>query len=197
MIYDSLDTLPVKTFYKILETNNLRLLSNGHDRPDSELELIFDKLSEEFQELSSEDKSDRNFMITKEISHLESKYRTAICGIEILRFELNATVLQELEKLLNVRIRTNLTEYYYKDLERAESKANLIKKMINKLKDQLPTKQNSRGGSIDDTLATISMITGVSFDFNLISCTAYYALLNQANQKAKAQEQALNELKSK
>lgn len=198
MIYDTLDLLPIKTFIKIQETGNVKLLTSGEENvPETDLEVLFDKLSDEFQELNAEDNSNRNFMLLKEISHLESKLKTAICGIEILRFECNNSVILALSDLLNVTIRTNRTDYYLKDLERAESKAKLINKSIEKLRDQLPKKDQTKSDSIDDTLAAIAMITGVSFDFNTLSCTAYAALIKQTKQKVKAQEESLNKLKNK
>ena len=117
MIYNNLDILPVKTFFKVQETGNLNLLVTGNEPiSNEELSLVFDRLSDEFQELSSKGGSERNFMLIKEISHLESKYKTAICGIEILRFEVNLAILQSLKELLNIKIRTNTTQYYYKVL---------------------------------------------------------------------------------
>lgn len=198
MIYDTLDLLPIKTFIKIQETGNVKLLiTSCENTSDEELEVIFDKLSDEFQQLNAEDNSSRNFMILKEISHLEAKLKTAMCGIEILRFEVNSSIILALSDLLNITIRTNRTDYYMKDLERAESKAKLINKSIEKLRDQLPKKDNTKSDSIDDTLAAIAMITGISFDFNALSCTAYAALIKQTKQKVKAQEESLNKLKNK
>lgn len=198
MIYNTLDYLPIKIFIKIQETGNISLLTTAdEDVSNEELQILFDKLSDEFQQLNAEDNSSRNFMILKEISHLEAKLKTAMCGIEILRFEANNSVMLALSELLNVTIRTNRTDYYYKDLERAESKAKLINKSIEKLRDQLPKKDETKSDSIDDTLAAISMITGISFDFNALSCTAYAALIKQTKQKVKAQEESINKLKNK
>lgn len=198
MIYDTLDFLPIKTFVKIQETGNFELLVKDEENiTKHELEVLFDKLSDEFQELNAEDNSVRNFMLLKEISHLDVKLKTAMCAIAILRFEVNNSVIVALCELLNVNIRTNRTDYYYKDLERAESKARLINKSIEKLRDQLPKNKEGKSESIDDTLAAISMITGVSFDFNTLSCTAYAALIKQTKQKVKAQEESLNKLKNK
>ena len=196
MIYDSLDILPIKTFFKIQETNNISLLVTANELFEvDELQKIFDKLSDDFQMMNAEDNSARNFMLLKEISHLESKYKTAICGIEILRFEANTAIIHTLSELLNIKIRTNQTNFYYKDLDRAQSKANLLKRSIEKLRDQLPKTKPESNKSIDDVLASVSMITGVSFDFNAISCTAYLALLNQAKIKTKAQEESINKMK--
>ncbi len=198
MIYNTLDYLPIKIFIKIQETGNLSLLATVDENvSNEELQILFDKLSDEFQQLNAEDNSSRNFMILKEISHLEAKLKTAMCGIEILRFEANNSVMLALSELLNVTIRTNRTDYYFKDLERAESKARLINKSIEKLRDQLPKKEETKSDSIDDTLAAIAMITGVSFDFNALSCTAYAALIKQTKQKVKAQEESINKLKNK
>lgn len=200
MIYNTLDNLPFKIFTKIHQTKEYSLL-NIKDKSTEELALLFDDLTDEFNELDDQ-KSFENFLLEKEIAHLESKIKLLNLGVEILKFEVNEAVISFIEKEMRMKIRMNFTQYYYKDLERIEQKVNLQKVKVEKLREQLISKSKQSSPdettyTIDDNLASISTILGVSFDFNTIPCTVYLAYKKQAQTKIKAQEEHLNKLKNK
>jgi len=195
MIYDSLDTLPIKTFYKIQNTGNVELLSVGKENQELDLEQLFDKLSLEFESLAHS-QEDKVFFIKREISHLESVKKVCSLGIEILKFEYNEEIKNKICELLHLNIRTNLTSHYYKDLERCEKKISFINKKISQLEKLLPTEKESKSNdTIDDILASICSILGVSFDFNTIPCTTYLAYKKQVDTKLKVQKEQLSKLK--
>lgn len=198
MIYDTLDVLPVKTFYKIQETSNFNLL-NPKNIEIEDLPSLFDDLSDEFNKLDKGEGFDREFILQKEISHLESKVKVLTLGVEILRFEYDDEIKNTIEKEIHHKIRTNRTEYYYKDLERIEKKTLLINAKIQRLKDQQKSNNGSESSNstIDDMLASICTILGVSFDFNTIPCTTYLAYKKQTQSKIKAQEEQLQKLNIK
>ena len=199
MIYDTLDILPIKTFYKIQETANVGLLNPNGEQIDFDISELFDRLSDQFNTLDKGDGFDREFILEKEIAHLESKVKLLTLGVEILRFEYNDEIKNTIEKEIHHKIRTNRTEYYYKDLERIEKKTLLINAKIQRLKDQQKSNNGneSSNSTIDDTLASICSILGVSFDFNTIPCTTYLAYKKQTNSKIKAQEEQLQKLNTK
>lgn len=198
MIYDSLDTLPVKTFYKIQETGNFKLL-NPDEESENETKELFDRLSDEFNKIDKGDNYETEFMLNKTIAYIESKENLCTLGLQILRFELNQEVKEVIEKELHIKIRTKNTAYYYKDLERVEGKMAVLNSKKQKLIEQ--KKKVSQNGnsdssfSIDDALASISAILGVSFDFNTLSCTSYLAYKKQTASKVKSQEKQLSNLK--
>lgn len=197
MIYNSIDILPVKLFYRIQETGDFSLLNPKSKKHSEDLPALFDQLTDSFNKIDKGSSYDSEFFLQKEIAHLEAKRKFCIVGIEILKFELIPEVKEEIEKALNIRIRTNVTSYYYKDLERAEYKVADLDKKINVLKKQLKSKNSNEGpsSSIDDLLASISTILGVSFDFNTISCTTYLAYKIQTESKINAQQDQLRKLK--
>lgn len=201
MIYDSLDVLPIKTFYKIQETGQFDLLDTNSNSTEEQqdLQVLYDRLSAEFEALTQSDGLDRDFFLRREISHLESVKKVCTLGIEILKFEYNEEIKNEIAQLLNYNIRTKITAYYYKDLERCEKKVLLIDKKISQLSSQLtkPKKTNEKGGTIDDALAAVCTILGVSFDFNSVPCTTYIAYKKQADSKIKVQQEQLSKLKAK
>lgn len=198
MIYDTLDVLPVKTFYKIQETSNFNLL-NPKNIEIEDLPSLFDELSDEFNKLDKGEGFDREFILQKEISHLESKVKVLTLGVEILRFEYDDEIKNTIEKEIHHKIRTNRTKYYYKDLERIEKKTLLINAKIQRLKDQQKSNNGSESSNstIDDMLASICTILGVSFDFNTVPCTTYLAYKKQTQSKIKAQEEQLQKLNIK
>lgn len=198
MIYDTLDVLPVKTFYKIQETSNFNLL-NPKNIEIEDLPSLFDELSDEFNKLDKGEGFDREFILQKEISHLESKVKVLTLGVEILRFEYDDEIKNTIEKEIHHKIRTNRTEYYYKDLERIEKKTLLINAKIQRLKDQQKSNNGSESSNstIDDMLASICTILGVSFDFNTVPCTTYLAYKKQTQSKIKDQEEQLQKLNIK
>src|SRR5690606_6941863 len=133
MIYDSLDVLPVKTFYKIQQTGNYKLL-NLQSENEEELKNLFDKFSDEFNQLDKGSSFEKDFLLQREIAHLEAKERLCILGVDILKFEYDQDVKNILEKEIHFKIRTKTTEYYYKDLERIEKKITLLRTKIERLK---------------------------------------------------------------
>jgi len=199
MIYDTLDVLPIKTFYKIQETGNIAFLNPSNDLSDIDLNELFDTLSDDFNMLDKGDNFDKEFILEKEIAHLESKVKLLTLGVDILRFEYNDEIKLIIEKEINHKIRTNRTEYYYKDLERIDKKILLINSKIQRLLDQRKSNNGnaSSNSTIDDMLASICSILSVSFDFNTIPCTTYLAYKKQTNSKIKAQEEQLQKLNIK
>jgi len=199
MIYDSLDILPIKTFYKIQETGNIDLLNPSNDPRDIDFNELFDRLSDQFNMLDKGDDFDRELVLEKEIAHLESKVKFLTLGVDILRFAYNDEIKLIIEKEIHHKIRTNRTEYYYKDLERIDKKILIINSTIQRLLDQRKSNNGnaSSNSTIDDMLASICSILSVSFDFNTIPCTTYLAYKKQTNSKIKAQEEQLQKLNIK
>lgn len=199
MIYNTLDILPIKTFYKIQETGNIDLLNPSNAPSEIDFSELFDHLSDQFNMLDKGDDFDREFMLEKEISHLESKVKLLTLGVDILRFEYNDEIKLIVEKEIHHKIRTNRTEYYYKDLERIDKKILLVNSKIQRLLDQRKSNNGnaSSNSTIDDMLASICSILSVSFDFNTIPCTTYLAYKKQTNSKIKAQEEQLQKLNIK
>jgi|SRR5690606_3443717 len=197
MIYDTLDRLPIKTFYKIQETQNFNLLNPNEICTKIDLELLFDDLTNEY-EMLVDSGADKIFFIKKEISHLESVKKLCSLGIEILKFQYNEEIKNKICEMLHLNIRTNLTPHYFKDLERCEKKISLLDKKINQLEKLIPKEEKrSNNNSIDDVLASICSILGVSFDFNTIPCTTYLAYKKQVDSKLKVQKEQLSKIKLK
>ena len=93
-MYNSLDILPVKTYFKIIETGNLFLLSFS-DKKVAELELseLWNEINQAFQERDNNQANKRIFRISTDIEYLISKYNLIQMCVNTLRFDRNQEVI--------------------------------------------------------------------------------------------------------
>lgn len=190
----SIDTLPVKVFYKIVETQNLNLLpKNSHSK--KELVTIWLKIYDEFQNRDNNELSKRIFRISVDIEYLHSKFNLIVMCIDSLKFDYN----KELINILKEHGYHINEKGYAKSLESAERNAKGIFAKIELLKNQLPKETKAKKeSSIDDVLAGYSTILGFNIgDFNKITCSEYLGWKNQVEVKIKNQEKQIRELKSR
>ena len=190
----SIDTLPVKVFYKIVETQNLNLLPrNNHGK--KELVSIWLKIYDEFQKRDSNELSKRIFRISVDIEYLHSKFNLIVMCIDSLKFDYNKDLINILKEHGYIINEKN----YAKSLESAERNAKGIFSKIELLKNQLPKETKAKKeSSIDDVLAGYSTILGFNIgDFNKITCSEYLGWKNQVEVKIKNQEKQIRELKSR
>lgn len=185
----SLDNLPIKTCLEIIDTGNIQLLNPK--------EKDLNKLSEEWQKLYAKyldlDKgSIKNLQIHKQIDAVLDKRKAILIMCECLRFEWN----DELYKILvgyGYRI-NNAT--YMQSIDKIEReskslvvKANLLKSKLPKSDEENPGIENTN--TIDDVLASYSMILGFDYNYNKISVTKFFALQKQVEAKTATLEKQL------
>ena len=170
MVYDSLDILPIKLFYKIAASGDHSLLSDEG----TDTEALWEQLTEAYKKY---DKSSTE-KILKEIELLDVKYKLALYGIHILKFDFRQDVVDALnEQGYNID-RNSIWE----DLERVEKEAEGLLIKIERLEKKLP-----KGTvELDRVFASFATILGYDVgDYNKISVTKFYALKEQVDIKAK------------
>lgn len=91
----SIDTLPIKLFYKIVETGDVYLFPENNYTND-ELLVIWNGIYDEFQKRDNNELSKRIFRISLDIEYLTIKYNLITMCIDSLRFDYN----EELEAIL-------------------------------------------------------------------------------------------------
>lgn len=198
MIYDELDVLPLKLYYKICKTGNVNLLST-EPIDQAQLLSIWDRLSVEFEELQGSDTSKREFRLNKQISSLEYAYKMVNLCCVSLEFELD----NEIVDLLNEHgfiIDTTSSGSYYNSIKRIRRKieTNLIK--TSTLKNQLPKEEKNSSNTkinLDEVMASFCAILGIDFDYNTISVTKFNAIKKQVDNKMKSYEKMSNKLNGK
>lgn len=196
MIYDSLDILPIKLYYRIEASNEIKLLAVNEEVEENKLVELWARLKADFSELDKSEVSKKVFRISKEISSLESTYHAVLMSCECLGFEYDEELI-EIIKGYGFDFRFNNTKEYYSALEKVvrEAKSYVVK--INNLKKQLPKNNNdSNKVSLDEIMASYSSALGFDFDYNTISCTKFFALKKQVDNKLKAVEQQLQNVKN-
>lgn len=191
----SIDTLPIKLFYKIVETGDVSLFPENNYTND-ELLVIWNGIYDEFQKRDNNELSKRIFRISLDIEYLTVKYNLITMCIDSLRFDYN----EELESILKSHGYLINKEQYIKSLDNAERNAKGIFSKIELLKNQLPKQEKNKkdNATIDDVLAGYSTILGFNIgDFNKITCSEYLGWKKQVETKIKQQEKQIRELKSK
>lgn len=191
----SIDTLPIKLFYKIIETTDLTLLPRNNYSEEKLIE-IWGKIYDEFQSRDNNELSKRIFRISVDIEYLHTKYNLIIMCIDSLKFDYQKELIDILKEH---GYRINEKDYV-KSLANAERNAKGIFSKIELLKGQLPKQEKTKKkeSSIDDVLAGYSTILGFNIgDFNKITCAEYLGWKKQVETKVKHQEQQIRELKSK
>ena len=189
MIYKSLDTIPMKIFLAICATGDVSLLktvqeSDNEISPDQlqELTAIWTDLEESHSNLNPSKETSQILRISREISALNSKYKAIGIACEALRFDIDEELIAMLRKF-GYKISFDT---YHEDLERIERESGALLIKVEKLKEQLPNKDESHTTSIDEVMASYSLILGYDFDYNTISVTKFYALQKQVSIKIKA-----------
>lgn len=196
MIYDSLDILPIKLYYRIDASNEVKLLALNEEVEENNLVSLWAKLKAEFTELDKSDTSKKIFRLSKQISDLEATYHAVLMSCESLGFEYDEKLIQVIRDY-GFKFDDTNTKTYYDSIEKVirEAKSYVVK--INRLKDQLPkNNDNSKSVSLDEIMAGYSNTLGFDFDYNSISCTKFFALKNQVANKLKAIEKQIQNVKS-
>ncbi|MBF7090452.1 hypothetical protein IUY40_02690 [Flavobacterium sp. ALJ2] len=195
MIYNSLDIIPYKTFFKIVESGNIQLLSDTEKDLKVLTELWVSLYQQHVDKEGASLQEKKIFRISKEISALESQYKVILMACEALRFDFNNDLFELLTLGYGYVLRITDEEVYYQDIEQIERESKSIKVKINVLSKLLPKVNQGQEYSIDDVMASYCSILGYQIgDFNSITYTAFYGYEKQVH--AKIQSIKKQELKS-
>lgn len=203
MIYDTLDTLPVLTFYKVGSTSNLGLLQNKIKRKNrlTEIQLIelFTKLQEKFTEglnkLNHDSSDEVRFIAIREYEKLNVKQNGVFMAIELLKIEVNEDAIDYLTTEGFIVDLSN-TVNYYKSLENITRRANTINAQKNQLRQSVPkvkeyadSKENPSEETENDisqiikTLIAFSEILNVQINIQKVSCAEYLVYYDLVRKK--------------
>lgn len=185
----TIDTLPIKIFYKIVETGDLSLLKI------KEAEKVWNEIYEEFQKRDNNPVNNRIFRIQTDIEYLQTKYNLILMCVDSLRFEKS----DELISILKVHGYTVNEKEYMRSLDYVERNVSGIVHKIQLLKNQMPKVDSKKDQStVDDVLAAYSAVLGFNIgNFNEITCSEFLGWKKQVESKIKQQEKQLQEIKSK
>lgn len=187
MVYDSLDILPVKLFFQILEREEPTMLSTDRIKNYSDLKKTWERLKKEYEELDPETKNIKFFSLYRKLEELNARYKFISLALQHLaHFE-----DKELEDELKSK-GFKFTGDSERDLKVIARNLNSIEVKLARIKAQLPkmeTKKENDRTSIDEAILGFSTIAGLGYiDTNTISVIQFYSIRNIANQKIKSLE---------
>lgn len=194
--YDSYDLLPKKTFVRIMESGNIQLLSN-QETDLSVLAEIWESIYTVFIDKEQTPDSKKIFRISKDIDVAESKHWQVLSCVESLRFDLNDELIS-LVKNYGYRIKTENNSEYHASLDKTEREAQSYILKAKQLKRLLPkVDEVTHKHTIDDVMASYSVILGIGFDFNKITCSEFDGYAKQVDLKIKALDAQTEKSKKK
>ena len=184
MIYDSLDIIPYKTFFKIAESGNFALLSDTEKDPEV-LSKIWDSLYEQHIEISGASSQEKKtFRISKQISALETQYKVILMACDALKFDFSQELFEILTVDYGYTLRTIDEKAYYEDIEQIERESKALKVKIHTLSKLLPKVDQGQEYSIDRVMASYCSILGYQIgDFNTITYMAFYSYESEVHAK--------------
>lgn len=193
-MYNTLDKLPIKTYMLINETGEISLLLfEGEKADENELSIIWNKLDNEFKDLSNDPDEKKNLRLAKQIMRYETKHQLIETYCICLDFEYD----EEIAEALRAWGYKLTYENYYEDLERIKRESDGLLLKIEDLKTLLPKTEGGSTVTIDDVLASHSSILGFDFDYETISCRKYLAHKKQIDIKMKHAEAEAKRNKNK
>lgn len=184
-VFDSVDTIPAKLYYKIVTTGDISLLCS-EKQPNKILEEAWENIQNQDAELSPGGKADKIINVSRKIEALAAKYEFAKLAV------------YHLENVEDEELINQLKKYGYKfsgDLQQdlktiaRENKALIL--IIKRYQKQLPQQdeESTSKSTLDENILSYGIITGLGFiDTNTITLSQYRALVSTGNQKIKALE---------
>lgn len=181
MIYNSVDNIPAKIYFKIIETKDFSLLSEDK-LTEEQIVKAWTNLEKEVEKVSQTPESLRDFKVSKKMELLVTKQEIVKFAVYGLRINKEDVELQDI-----------LKQYKYTDLSDLdkidrENKNESIR--ISRLKSQLSKKEKGEEkekDSLDDVIMGYAIITESGFiESNKLILGQFFSLIKLGNQKLKS-----------
>ncbi|MCH2231677.1 MAG: hypothetical protein MK105_15185 [Crocinitomicaceae bacterium] len=180
MIYKSIEEIPAKLFFKILETGEVSLLSTKKTKKN--LSKIWEGILEQDLKLTGTKTQQKTLNVKKEIKKLNLHIKTVESSIYLLRQQDDQDI-REILISLRYQFKDNLQE----DLLKIENYVKDISVKIKSWEKKLPKQretQQSKKTTFDQTVISYSIITELGFiDTNKITQSQFRALETTTKQK--------------
>lgn len=184
MIYTSVDTIPAKIFFKILETGDVTLLTDEKVE-ENKLIDIWNTIKNEDAELAKNPKDTKVINVSKQIEAILAKME----AVNLAVFHLKVVKDDELMQMLK-DYGYRFTDNLEKDLETIERETEgliiKLKSYQRQLQKLVPdTEETKENVPFDECVLGYSAISGLMFKPNTITQSEYRALIKIGNQKIK------------
>lgn len=183
MIYKSIDTIPSKLYFKIIETSDYSLLcSSGEKVPEEELIQIFEKIRLEDEKIyeGSGKENSKELNIYAKIENLATKYKKVKFAVYYLRHIKDEELIEVLKK-----DGYKFTEDFEKSLDAIERVVESLLVKIEVSKNRLPKrKEASEEIPFDEVVLSYCALLGMGFvDTNKVVQSQFRAIIKMGNNK--------------
>ncbi|CAL2055973.1 hypothetical protein [Tenacibaculum sp. 190524A05c] len=189
MIYDSIDVIPAKLFFKVLETGKLSLLSAKNELSKEKLAQAWSNIIDEYESQDPDKDSKKRLQLSTQIEVYKSRMKLVSYAVSALRIIKD----EELIELLKSYKYKQTNESFNDFLDRVERENSNEKVRISKYEaqlEQLEIDEPNENTSFDEVVISFSVIAGTGFiDTNKITLSQYLALIKVGSQKIKALEE--------
>lgn len=179
MIYRTIDTIPAKLFFKIVETENVKLLCTTKTNED--LSIIWESIKAQDEANNPDSKQNKVVEVSAEIESYLAKLNFIKHAVYYLKIK-DDTELKE------VLAENGYTYETKEQLERILLQSDGINDKIDRLRLKLPKpNKNQKHVPIDEMILSCGVISGAGFiDTNSITKTQLDALIKITESKIKA-----------
>lgn len=181
MIYKDFETIPYKLLVKIIETGNVKLLTNDENALEEELQAIWSIIYGDYSTQNKNDEETRIFKLQKEINYYELKHKVIIVGCDALEFGYSQEIADVFEESGYYINETN----YYDKLDKIRRECEGLLTAAESHRENLPKPDKNNKVTVDDILASYSTILQIDFDFNTVPASKVIALGKQIDKKIK------------
>lgn len=185
MTYNSLDTIPLKIFYQILNYGDVSLLTDNKEDL-IKVASIWEQLKAEFELLDPSNAIQKTFRTLKEIEEYRSQYNGIQFAVAALRFDRDLDLENQLREF-GFKLSE---ESFLDDLIKIKNESQALLMFIEELEVLLPNHNDKKATSIDQVILGYSSYTNLQYtDTNAITVTQFYALKKVFDDKLKAMRQ--------
>lgn len=174
------DTIPLKLYFKVVETGNLSLLGN---HPESELSKLLEDISEQRSKKDSKGKS-KELDVYCQMEALSAKYQAIQYAIYYLRQMEDADLIEMLKSK-----GYKFSEDYKASLDEIENISSGILVKIEAVKKRLPKKKEAESKEIplDEVILSYCALLEMGFvDTNTVTLSQYDSIITLGNRKMEA-----------
>lgn len=204
MTYQSVDTIPSKLFFKILDTGQYQLLSD-EIKDEKELKRIWDIIEQEDTELNPNDRTNDSIDVFKKVEWLAAKYKCIELCIRHLRYKKDDELIEKLREY-GYKLRYDAGSLKDENWSAAEAIFQMDLDEIVRLSEDIGTqieralvllerknKKTGKASSYDEVVMGYAAFTGSGFiDTNTITQSQYRALIKMGDEKIKSLEKSIS-----
>lgn len=186
--YTTIDFLPVRNFYMVVETSDKRWLLKGIDYENLpeckiDLDLAWEKIWAEFITISKDRDYQIYFETIRKLAVMESKYEYLKAEIYTLYYRFNQTYADDLARE-GITLCLDSREKYIDSLNVAAQRITSYDTKIALLKKELEARSNIKGKDrFEDLVDAVERYRGQPIDIDTLSIKRFILMLNKIKEE--------------